>query len=89
MGYAASGFGNHELDFGKDQFLTLRETGGFPFLAANLKVTKPTAKELEATARRIFTRGGARVGWWAFPTRPPSRRPWRTASTAWRCCGTS
>ena len=62
MGYAASGFGNHELDFGKDQFLTLRETGGFPFLAANLKVTKPTAKELELPPWRIFTRGGARLG---------------------------
>jgi 5'-nucleotidase / UDP-sugar diphosphatase len=62
MGYAASGFGNHELDFGKDQFLSLRETGGFPFLAANLKVTKPTAKELELPPWRIFTRGSARVG---------------------------
>jgi 5'-nucleotidase/UDP-sugar diphosphatase len=62
MGYAASGFGNHELDFGKDQFLSLRETGGFPFLAANLKVTKPGVKQLELPAWRIFTRGDARVG---------------------------
>jgi 5'-nucleotidase/UDP-sugar diphosphatase len=62
MGYAGSGFGNHELDFGKDQFLTLRDTGGFPFFAANLKVTKPDAKALELPAWRIFTRGGARVG---------------------------
>ena len=47
MGYAASGYGNHELDFGKDQFLALREVGGFPFLAANLKVTKPDQKPFE------------------------------------------
>jgi len=62
MGYAASGFGNHELDFGKEQFLTLRETGGFPFLAANLKVVKPVAKQLEMPPWRILTRGDARVG---------------------------
>jgi 5'-nucleotidase / UDP-sugar diphosphatase len=62
MGYAASGFGNHELDFGKEQFLTLRDTGGFPFLAANLKVVKPVAKQLEMPPWRIFTRGDARVG---------------------------
>jgi 5'-nucleotidase / UDP-sugar diphosphatase len=62
MGYSASGFGNHELDFGKDQFLALREAGGFPFLAANLKVTKPLMKQLEMPPWRIFTRGGAQVG---------------------------
>jgi 5'-nucleotidase / UDP-sugar diphosphatase len=62
MGYAASGFGNHELDFGKDQFLALRETGGFPFLAANLKVTKSEKKQLDLPPWRIFTRGEARVG---------------------------
>ena len=62
MGYAASGFGNHELDFGKAQFLSLRETGGFPFLSANLKVTKPDKKELELPPWRIFTRGNARIG---------------------------
>jgi 2',3'-cyclic-nucleotide 2'-phosphodiesterase (5'-nucleotidase family) len=62
MGYAASGFGNHELDFGKDQFLVLRDAGGFPFLAANVKVVKPVAKALEMPPWRIFTRGDARVG---------------------------
>ena len=62
MGYAASGFGNHELDFGKDVFLSLRETGGFPFLAANLKVTKSEKKQLDLPPWRIFTRGDARVG---------------------------
>jgi 5'-nucleotidase / UDP-sugar diphosphatase len=62
MGYAASGFGNHELDYGKDQFLALRDTGGFPYLAANLKVTKAPMKQLELPPWRIFTRGGARVG---------------------------
>jgi 5'-nucleotidase/UDP-sugar diphosphatase len=62
MGYAASGFGNHELDYGKDQFLKLKDVGGFPYLAANLKVTKPIVKQLELPPWRIFTRGDARVG---------------------------
>jgi 5'-nucleotidase / UDP-sugar diphosphatase len=62
MGYAASGFGNHELDFGKDQFLALRDTGGFPFIAANLKITKQPMKQLELPASKIFTRGDARIG---------------------------
>jgi 5'-nucleotidase/UDP-sugar diphosphatase len=62
MGYAASGFGNHELDFGRDQFVSLRESGGFPFLAANVKVVKPAAKQLEMPPWRIFTRGDARIG---------------------------
>jgi 2',3'-cyclic-nucleotide 2'-phosphodiesterase (5'-nucleotidase family) len=62
MGYAASGFGNHELDFGRDQFLALRDAGGFPFVAANVKVVKAAAKQLEMPPWRIFTRGDARVG---------------------------
>jgi len=36
MGYAASAFGNHEVDFGRPQFVRNRELGGFPYLAANL-----------------------------------------------------
>jgi 2',3'-cyclic-nucleotide 2'-phosphodiesterase (5'-nucleotidase family) len=36
MGYAASVFGNHEVDFGRPQFARNRETGAFPYLAANL-----------------------------------------------------
>ncbi len=36
MGYAASAFGNHEVDFGRPQFARNRELGGFPYLAANL-----------------------------------------------------
>ncbi len=36
LGYAAAAFGNHELDFGHDQYRRNRAQAGFPYLAANL-----------------------------------------------------
>jgi 2',3'-cyclic-nucleotide 2'-phosphodiesterase (5'-nucleotidase family) len=46
MGYAASAFGNHEVDFGRPQFARNREGGGFPYLAANL----PAAADSDSAA---------------------------------------
>jgi hypothetical protein len=72
MGYAASGMGNHELDFGREQFDKLREMGGFPYLSANIR---PPAKkadkpyDLGLKPWTIFERGGVKIGW------SPSRRP--------------
>jgi len=65
MGYAASGMGNHELDFGREQFDKLREIGGFPYLSANIrppakKVDKPYDLGLKPWA--IFERGGVKIG---------------------------
>lgn len=37
MGYTASAFGNRELDWQREQFLSNTKTGGFPYLAANLR----------------------------------------------------
>ncbi|WP_224369388.1 bifunctional metallophosphatase/5'-nucleotidase [Hyalangium versicolor] len=63
MGYAASALGNHELDFGREQFLKNAEIGQFPFLAANLKVKDPSlAKGLELPAFKVFDRKGLKVG---------------------------
>jgi 5'-nucleotidase / UDP-sugar diphosphatase len=58
MGYAASAFGKHELDFGKERFLKARDLGGFPYLAANLKVKEGGAKDLELPAFKTFKRRG-------------------------------
>src|SRR5579871_4546571 len=58
MGYAASAFGKHALDFGKERFLKNRETGGFPFLAANLKVKDDNQKDLDLPAFKQFKRRG-------------------------------
>jgi 2',3'-cyclic-nucleotide 2'-phosphodiesterase (5'-nucleotidase family) len=63
MGFAASALGNHELDFGKDQFLKNRGLGGFPFLAANLKVAdESVAKDWAQPAFKVFERQGLKVG---------------------------
>lgn len=61
MGYAASGFGNHELDFGADQFAKLEKAGGFPYLAANVKVGAGGA-ELKLKPFELFERRGAKIG---------------------------
>jgi 2',3'-cyclic-nucleotide 2'-phosphodiesterase (5'-nucleotidase family) len=61
MGYAASALGNHELAFGREQYLTNSKLGGFPFLAANLKVAEE-AKDLELPAFQLFERRGLKVG---------------------------
>jgi 2',3'-cyclic-nucleotide 2'-phosphodiesterase (5'-nucleotidase family) len=63
MGYAASALGNHELDFGRDQFLRNQQAGQFPFLAANLKVKDAAlAKDMELPAFKVFDRKGLKVG---------------------------
>jgi 5'-nucleotidase / UDP-sugar diphosphatase len=63
MGYAASALGNHELDFGREQLLKNARTGGFPFLAANLKVKdEAMAKDMELPAFKVFDRKGLKVG---------------------------
>ncbi|MFP2927468.1 bifunctional metallophosphatase/5'-nucleotidase [Pyxidicoccus sp. 3LG] len=63
MGFAASALGNHELAFGKDAFLKNRAAGGFPFLAANLKVKDPAlAGDLSLPAFQVFERRGLKVG---------------------------
>ncbi|HSP78048.1 MAG TPA: 5'-nucleotidase C-terminal domain-containing protein, partial [Myxococcaceae bacterium] len=63
MGFAASALGNHELDYGREQFLKNREIGGFPFLAANLKVKdEALAKDWELPGFKVFERQGMKVG---------------------------
>lgn len=63
MGYAASGLGNHELDFGIDQFVKNRARGGFPYLAAN--VSKEAGDErlagLEVKPFEVFERQGVKI----------------------------
>ena len=89
MGYAASGFGNHELDFGKDQFLSLRETGGFPSWRPTSKSPSPRPRSWSYRLGEFSPAAARGWAWWASPTPPPFPRPWRTASTASRYCPTS
>lgn len=63
MGYAASALGNHELDFGREQFAKNARIGGFSFLAANLKVKDAAlAKGVEVAPFKVFDRKGLKVG---------------------------
>ena len=63
MGYAVSALGNHELDFGREQFLKNARIGQFPFLAANLKVKDAAlAKGMDVQAFKVFDRKGLKVG---------------------------
>jgi 5'-nucleotidase/UDP-sugar diphosphatase len=63
MGFAASALGNHELDYGGEQFQKNVKTGGFPFLAANLKVKDAAlAKGMELPGHKLFERQGLKIG---------------------------
>lgn len=60
LGYAASAFGNHELDFGADRFVAQAAIEGIPYLSANLRRTTPT-RSLGLQASATFVRNGARI----------------------------
>jgi 2',3'-cyclic-nucleotide 2'-phosphodiesterase (5'-nucleotidase family) len=61
MNYAASAFGNHELDFGRARFVELRKTSGITYLAANLHA--PAAmKDMALPGYAIYERRGLKIG---------------------------
>ena len=62
MGYAASAFGNHEFDFGRDAFLQNRARARYPYLAANLRVRGAGLEALELPSFAVFERRGLRIG---------------------------
>ena len=63
MGFAASALGNHELDYGREQFQKNVKAGGFPFLAANLKVKDAAlAKNWDLPGFELFERQGLKIG---------------------------
>jgi 2',3'-cyclic-nucleotide 2'-phosphodiesterase (5'-nucleotidase family) len=62
MGYAVSGLGNHELDFGRDQFLKNRQIDRMAYVSANVKAKSPEAKDLELPAFHIVERKGVKLG---------------------------
>ena len=65
MGYAASALGNHELDYGREQFDKNRDVGGFPYLSANIRPpSKKSDKEYDLKLKPfvIFQRGGVKIG---------------------------
>ncbi len=62
MGYAASAFGNHELDFSRDAFLKAQAAAKFPHLAANAKVDPTALAGVQLPPFKIVERNGVKVG---------------------------
>ncbi|WP_437306631.1 bifunctional metallophosphatase/5'-nucleotidase [Sorangium sp. So ce388] len=62
MGYAASAFGNHEFDFGRDAFLQNRTRSRATYLAANLRVKDPSLSAFALPSFAVFERRGLRLG---------------------------
>lgn len=61
MGYEVSAFGNHELDFGKEQFARSVEKGGFEYVAANLVARTGSPNDFNLEPYEIVERGGAKI----------------------------
>jgi 5'-nucleotidase / UDP-sugar diphosphatase len=62
MGYAASAFGNHEFDFGRDQFLKNRQRSRMVYLGANVRVKDAGTNPVALPKFAIFERRGVKVG---------------------------
>lgn len=60
MGYAASAFGNHELDFGRLKFEEDRAASGMIYLAANLHAPD-TLPSMRLPASAVFERRGIKI----------------------------
>lgn len=60
MNYAATGLGNHDLDFGREQFTQNMNKAGVPVIAANLKAEGPEG--LRFPGHMVLERDGARIG---------------------------
>ena len=61
MGYAASAFGNRELDWAREQFIANTDAGGFPYLAANLEAKDETGQALKLKPSVMLERNGVKV----------------------------
>lgn len=62
MGYAAGAFGNHDYDFGRDQFLRNRDLSAVPYLAANMRIGQGEPQSLQLPPYVIVQRAGVKVG---------------------------
>jgi 2',3'-cyclic-nucleotide 2'-phosphodiesterase (5'-nucleotidase family) len=61
MGYAASAFGNHELDFDNETYVKNRDASGITYLAANIGATSEQGKKLGLLPYAMFERRGAKI----------------------------
>ena len=62
MGYVASAFGNHEFDFGRERFVENRALGGYPYLAANVRVDESLKGPMSLPSHILIERRGVKIG---------------------------
>ena len=62
MNYAATGLGNHDLDFGREQFADNMRKAAVPVIAANLKVEGPEGDGMRFPGHVVLERDGAKIG---------------------------
>ena len=62
MGYAATAFGNHDFDFGRERYVSNRRLSGFPFLAANMRATDPALASVAPRPFALFKRKDITIG---------------------------
>lgn len=75
MGFAASAFGNRELDWSREQFTANTAAGGFPYLAANLEASGDEGRALNLRAFRVVERVGVKVGLIGLAARKATQTP--------------
>ncbi len=75
MGYAASAFGNRELDWQREQFLANTRAAGFPYLAANLKAKDENGAALALKPWVMVERKGVKVAVIGLAARKATRTP--------------
>ncbi|MFZ5440256.1 MAG: bifunctional metallophosphatase/5'-nucleotidase [Myxococcota bacterium] len=75
MGYAASAFGNRELDWAKEQFLANATAGGYPYLAANLRASSADGQKFGLQPYVLVPRAGLKVGVIGLAARKATRTP--------------
>jgi len=68
MGYAGAGLGNHELDFGRDQFKKNQDKAGFPTIASNVGAIDDASKSLKLEPFHVYERSGLKIGVIALST---------------------
>lgn len=62
IGYAASTLGNHDLDFGRLQFVKNKGLSKIQYIGANVKATEPEMNDLNLPAFTLIERQGAKIG---------------------------
>jgi 2',3'-cyclic-nucleotide 2'-phosphodiesterase (5'-nucleotidase family) len=62
MGYAASVLGNHDLDFGRMQFVKNKKLAKVDYVGANVKVKDPEMNDLSMPPFVLVERKGVKVG---------------------------